>query len=128
MENEIDIVLPKFLKNRKEKRAIFATLISGFIHLAYEGISSFLHNTRQKALHKVVKAMNNQATIQCNRLKHLENSMVMYSIYNAETLENLINTVHSTHNSTTEIERLFTGELNTAFCTMPQITNCTVNS
>ena len=27
LENEIDIVLPKFLKNRKEKKGIFATLI-----------------------------------------------------------------------------------------------------
>ena len=35
---------------------------------------------------------------------YLKNSMVMYGIYNAETLENLINTVHSMHNSTTEIE------------------------
>ena len=81
MENEIDIVLPKFL--------------------------SFQHNRRHKALHKAVKAMNNQVTIQCNRLKHLENLMVKYGVYNVETLENLINTVHSMHNSTTEIERLF---------------------
>ena len=29
-------------------------------------------------------------------------------------LENLIHTVHSIHNSTTEIERLFAGELNAA--------------
>ena len=33
-----------------------------------------------------------------------------------ETLENLINTIQSMHNSTTEIEKLFAGELNTA-CT-----------
>ena len=62
LENEIDIVLPKFLANRKEKRGIFATLISGFIGLASEGISSFLHNRRNKALHKVVKAINRQTT------------------------------------------------------------------
>ena len=75
----------------------------------------FLHNRRHKALHKTVKAMDNQATIQHNRLKHLENSMVMYGVYNVETLENLINTVHIMHNSTTEIERLFAGELNAAY-------------
>ena len=39
----------------------------------------------------------------------------MHGIYNAETLENLINTVYSMHNSTTEIEKLFAGELNTAY-------------
>ena len=59
--------------------------------------------------------MDNQATKQCNRLQHLETSLVMYGVYNAEMLENLINTVHSMHNSTTEIERLFTRELNTAY-------------
>ena len=58
--------------------------------------------------------MDDQAMIQHSRLKHLENSMVVYGVYNAETLENLINTVHNLHNSTTEIERLFAGELNAA--------------
>ena len=49
--------------------------------------SSFLHNERHKALHNAVKTMD--------ELMHLESSMVMYGIYNAGTLENLINTVHS---------------------------------
>ena len=44
---------------------------------------------------------------------HLENSMVMYGIY--RTLENHINTVHCMHNSTTEIEKLFAGELTAAY-------------
>ena len=115
MENEINIVLPTFSKNSIEKRGIFATLISGFTGLAYKGISSFLHNKRYKALHKAGKAMDNQVTIQCNRLKHLENSMVMYGVYNVETLENLRNTVHNMHNSTIEIDRLFAGELKAAY-------------
>ena len=46
---------------------------------------------------------------------HLEDSMVMYGVYNADTLEKLINTVHQMHDSTTPSERLFAGELNTAF-------------
>ena len=41
--------------------------------------------------------------------------MVMYGIYNAEILENLINTIHNMHNSTTEIERLFAGQLNATY-------------
>ena len=77
-----------------------------FLGLAYDVISSFLHNRRHKALHKEIKKMDRQTTKQCNKLMHLENSMVMYHIYNAETLENLINTVHSMHNSTTEIKNL----------------------
>ena len=35
--------------------------------------------------------------------------MVMYSIYNSETLEKLVNTVHAKHNTTTPNEKLFTG-------------------
>ena len=105
--NEIDIVLPKFPEIRQEKRGIFATLISGFIGLTYGGIPSFLHNRRHKALHKAANVINRQTTTQCNKLVHLENPM--------KTLENLINTVHSMHNSTTEIERLFAGELNAAY-------------
>ena len=40
----------------------------------------------------------------------LENSMFMYGIYNAETLEKLINTVHNIHNTTFSHERLFAGQ------------------
>ena len=34
----------------------------------------------------------------------------MYSVYNAETLEKLIKTVHNIHNTTTSHERLFVGQ------------------
>ena len=44
--------------------------------------------------------MDNKANIQCNKLMQLENSMLMYSVYNAETLEKLITTVHNIHNTT----------------------------
>ena len=40
----------------------------------------------------------------------LENWMLMYGIYNAETLEKLINTVHNIHNITSSHERLFAGQ------------------
>ena len=42
----------------------------------------------QNALQKAVDAMSNQATMQCNKLMKLDNTMLMYGIYNAETLEN----------------------------------------
>ena len=74
LENEIHMILPKFPDNRKEKRGIFATLISGFIALAYEGISSFLHNIRHKALHKAVRAIDRQATKWCNKHMHSKDS------------------------------------------------------
>ena len=57
-----------------------------------------------------VKAMDNKANIQCNKLMQIENSMLMYGIYNVETLEKLINTVHNIHNTTPSHERLFVGQ------------------
>ena len=39
----------------------------------------------------------------------------MYGVYKAKTLEKLNNTKHQMHNTTTPNERLFTGELSTAF-------------
>ena len=72
---------------RVQKCGIITTLISSFIGLAYEGISSFLHNNRNKALHKAINAMDSKAGIQHNKLMQLENSMLMYGVYIAETLE-----------------------------------------
>ena len=56
--------------------------------------------------------MSNQANIQCTKLMELDNTMLMYGIYNAETLEKLINTVHEIHNVTSSHEKLFAGEHN----------------
>ena len=95
---------------RIQRRGIINTLVSSFIGLAYEGISSFLQNKRNKALHQAISAMKTKADIQWNKLMHLENSMLMYSVYNAETLEKLIKTVHNIHNTTTLHERLFVGQ------------------
>ena len=85
-----DLILHKFYLEQRNKRGIFGTIISGFIGLAFEGISSFLHHKRHKALHKAVKAMSISTDAQRNKLMHLENTLVMYRIYNAETLEQLV--------------------------------------
>ena len=93
LENEINLI--PFQIPRKQKCEIITTLVTSFIGLAYEGISSFLHYKWNKALHKAVNAMDSKASIQHNKLMQLENSMLMYVIYNTETLEKLINTVHN---------------------------------
>ena len=108
LESEINLILPQV--SRKQKCQIITMLVSSFIGLAYEGISSFLHHKRNKALHMAVKAMDNIAHIQHNKSMQLENSMLMYGTYNAETLEKLINTVHNIHNTTSSHERLFVGQ------------------
>ena len=59
---------------------------------------------------KLLTAMDDKANIQCNKLLKLENSMLMYGVYNAETLEKLINTVHNIHNTTSSHEILFEGK------------------
>ena len=92
LKNEVDLILPKFSEGRKSQRVIFSTIISGFVGLAYEGIASFLNNRRHQALHKAVCAMTSKVDIQRNRLIHLENTLVMYGVYNAEILEKLIKT------------------------------------
>ena len=62
LENEINLLLPQI--PRKHKHGIITTLMSSFIGLAYEGISSFLHHRKNKALHKTVNAMDIKANIQ----------------------------------------------------------------
>ena len=54
--------------------------------------------------------MNDQFNIQCNKLMKIDDTMLMYGIYNAETLEKLIKTVHEIHNATSSHEKLFAGE------------------
>ena len=78
LKNEVDLILPKFQKERRNKRGIFGAIISGFLGLAFEGISSFLHHKRHNALQKAVKAMSITMDAQRNKLMHLENSLIMY--------------------------------------------------
>ena len=58
--------------------------------------------------------MNDQADIQHNKLLKLDNTMLMYRIYNAETLEKLINTVLEIQNVTPSHDKLLAGEHNPA--------------
>ena len=46
--------------------------MSGFIGLAYEGISNFLQQKCKNALHNAVNAMSNQVNIQYNKLLKLD--------------------------------------------------------
>ena len=57
-------------------------------------------------------AMSSEAEFQCNKLLKLDNTMLMHGIYNAEMLENLINTVKELQNVTSSHEKIFAGEHN----------------
>ena len=76
------LILPTISKHKTQKRGIITSLITGIIGLAYDDTSSFLHYKRQKALHKAVQAMENKVDMQHNKIIHLEDSMVLYGIYN----------------------------------------------
>ena len=56
LENKIKPLLPK---RPRQKHGLVTTLVSGFIGLAYEGISSFLQRKWDNALKKAVLAMDN---------------------------------------------------------------------
>ena len=72
----------------------------------------FFRKKCNNAFKKPMIAMNDEAEFQCNKLLKLDNTMLMYGIYNAETLEKLINTVQELHNVTSSLEKLFAGEHN----------------
>ena len=127
LKNEVDLILPKFHTEHRNKRAIFGALISGFIGLAFKGISSFLHQKRHKAIQKAVKAMSISTNAQRNKLMHLENSLIMYGVYNVETLEKLVMTAHALHSQQSLIEELFAGQKVAAYEIYSQIQNtCSV--
>ena len=111
LTHEIALILPTFIKQERQKRGILTSTITGFIGLAYEGISSFLHYKRHKAVH----AMENKVDIQCSKIFHLEDSMVMYGIYNSDPLEALTDTVHRLHNKSTWNEKLLAGEIKDSY-------------
>ena len=52
---------------------------------------------------------------QRNKLMHLENTLIMFRIYNAGTLENLVKTVHALHSRQTLYEGLYKGQTSTAY-------------
>ena len=109
------LILPKFYTEHRNKRGIFSALISGFIGLAFESISSFLHHKRHKALQKAVKAMSISSHAQRNKLVHLENSLIIYRVYNVETLEKSL------------FENLFAGQTASAYEIYSQMQNsCSV--
>ena len=70
LEKDIGLILPKFadkeknIKQKCQKRQIVSALISGFIGLAFEGISSFLQHKQEKALQQAMHTMNKRVNIE----------------------------------------------------------------
>ena len=62
-------------------------------------------------MHKAVAVMDKKTNIKHNRIHHLEDTMIMYGVYNSDTLTDLIDTVHRMLNFTTWNEKTFAGKL-----------------
>ena len=58
--------------------------------------------------------------IQRNKLMHLENSLIMYGVYNTETLSKLVKTAQVLHSRQTLVEQLFTGQQVMAYTIIPK--------
>ena len=114
LTKEISLMLQNFPKNRKENRGIITLLVTGFIGMAYEGTSGYLHNKTQAPLKKKIVSIGKQLNLERNKIFHVEDSITMYSISNSDTLEKLINTVHNNHNRTTWNKKIFAGKLNSS--------------
>ena len=75
LQNEIGLILPTFAESNRKKRflsAVLGTVASKIVGLAFEGISSFLHHERHKALNKAIKQINERQNMEHNRIYHLD--------------------------------------------------------
>ena len=76
LTKDIELILPTFPMNNRHKRgailaSVFGDIASSIIGLVYEGISSFLHHKRHKALNKAVKVMEKKTDLQHNKITSL---------------------------------------------------------
>ena len=121
LERDIGLNLPRFEDREKninqscQKRQIISALISGFIGLAFEGISSFLQHKQEKALQQAMHSMNKRVNIEQKRVFHLKDSMIMYGVYNVDMLEKLILMVDKINTKLVWFERLYAGHVNKWF-------------
>ena len=121
LEKDTGLILPKFedreknIKQKYQKRQIISALISEFIFLASEDISSFLQHKWEKALQQAMHTMNKRVNMEWNRVFHLEDSMIVYGVYNVDMLEKLIQMVHKMNTKSVWFERLYAGHVNKWF-------------
>ena len=80
------------------------------LNFNFEDNSPFQEGIMSKTFQRTDNVMVSKANIQHNKIMQLGNSMLMYGVYNVETLEKLITTVHNIHNTTSSHERWFAGE------------------
>ena len=71
--------------------------------------------------------MSISTEVQRNKLMHLENSLIMYGVYNMETLEKFVKTAHVLHSCQSLVEESFAGQKVAAYEVYSRIQNtCSV--
>ena len=78
---------------------------------------NYLHHLRQKPIGKAFEAVEINVHLTKIRLLHLEDSMVMYGIYNAASIKNIIETIDNNTSwneklSSAKIEHCYSWDLN----------------
>ena len=74
-----------------------------------------LQHKQEKALQQAMHTRNKRVDIEQNRVFHLEVSMIMYGVYNVDTLEKLIQMVDKMNTKSVWFERLYAGHVNKWF-------------
>ena len=59
-----------------------------------------------------------------NKSVHLENSLIIYGVYNAETLEKLVKTTPPLHSRKSLVENLFAGQTASTYEIYSQMQKC----
>ena len=107
---EVSLILPNFPNDIIEKRSTIASLVTSFIGLVDEDMSSYLYNKKQKALHKAFVAMENKANLQ-QQQKFIWKILWSCTIFIVRYFRK-INTVHKMHNTITWNGKIFASKLN----------------
>ena len=85
------MILSNFNYDKRVERGVGTSLVTGFLGLAYEGISIYLYIKSHEPLQKDFGAMKRNVELSRNKIYHLENSMIIYGVCNVETLDRIVN-------------------------------------
>ena len=113
LENDLYSALPQLRRRSRlvcPRRGLGTLLVSaatGLITLAVESLGSYLRHKQEKRINDAVVAMREDNTAVQNTLQQYSNDFLMYSRYNVETLEKVIQTMNSLHTRQTQLEEVF---------------------
>ena len=92
MTNDLYTIFPELITTERKARALAAMIPapSGIIILTAEEVSSYLHEKRNEAMAKAMRTLNENTSQFRNMVSQFENDFFMYSQYNLEITEKII--------------------------------------